>query len=69
MLQQYKKLFLLGGRSKSSPSVHFLKYRPFKSCEEKSFIFNIQFFLDAVADYAESNLTYPDNTQNEFGLY
>jgi hypothetical protein len=45
--------------------MHFLMYCPFKSCEEKSFIPNIQIFLAAVAEYAEWNLKYADNTWNE----
>ncbi len=37
MLEQYKKLFLFGFSSKSSPSLHFLNYCHFKSCEENKF--------------------------------
>ncbi len=68
MLEQYQKLFLFGYRSNSSPSMHFLKYCPFKICEEKSFIPNIQMLLAVVAEYAEWKLTYADNTWNEIYL-
>jgi hypothetical protein len=44
MLEQYQKIFLFGGRSNSSPSILFLKYCPFKSCEDKSFILILNFF-------------------------
>jgi hypothetical protein len=40
MLEQFKKLFLFGDRSNSSPSIHLWKYCPFKICEEKSLITN-----------------------------
>jgi hypothetical protein len=45
--------------------MHFLKYYPFKSCEEKSFIPNIWIILAVVAEYTEWNLTYADNKWNE----
>jgi hypothetical protein len=53
MLGHYKKLFLFGFRSKSSPSLHFLKYCPFKSCEEKKFYSEYSKFFGAVSKYAE----------------
>jgi hypothetical protein len=65
MLEQYQKLFLFGYRSNSSLSMHFLKYCPFKSFEEKTLILNIQIFLAVVAEHAEWNWTYADNTWNE----
>ncbi len=63
MLEQYQKLFLFGYMSNSSPSMHFLKYCPFKSCEK----FHAEYsnFLAAVAKYAEWNLIYADNRWNE----
>jgi hypothetical protein len=65
MLEHYKKLFLFGFRSKSSPSLQFLKYCPFKSCEEKKFHSEYSKFLGAVSKYAEWNLSHADNTRNE----
>jgi hypothetical protein len=65
MLEQYQKLFLYGYRYNSSPSMHFLKCCPFKSCEEKSSFRIFKFFLAAVAEYAERNLTYADIMWNE----
>jgi hypothetical protein len=70
------KTVLVGYRSNSSLSIQFLKYYPFKSCEEKSSIPNIQIFLTTVTENAEWNLTfaecnvnwnlaYTDNTWNE----
>jgi hypothetical protein len=65
VLGHYKKLFLFGFRSKSSPSLHFLKYCPSKSCEEKKFHSEYLKFWGAVSKYAEWNLPHADNTQNE----
>ncbi len=45
--------------------MHFLKYCPFKSCKEKISFRIFEFFLAAVAEYAEWNLMYADNTWNE----
>ncbi len=45
--------------------MHFLKYCSFKSCMEKISFQIFKFFLVAVAEYVEWNLTYADNTGNE----
>jgi hypothetical protein len=65
MLEKYQKCFLVGYRFISLPSIIFLKYYPFKSCEEKNFIPNIQILFAAVAEYAELNLLYVDIMWNE----